>query len=150
MRIWTLHPCYLDAKGLVALWRETLLAKHVLSKRTKGYKNHPQLDRFKAHKMPLNAINFYLYEVYEEALRRGYNFDMSKIDLDGEIQISKIETSDKQLEYEFNFLQAKLKLRDTVKFKRNLDTFQAQKEIKSAEIFEIVSGEIEPWERVKI
>jgi len=25
MRLWTLHPKYLDARGLVALWREGLL-----------------------------------------------------------------------------------------------------------------------------
>jgi hypothetical protein len=30
MRIWSLHPKYLDSKGLVALWRESLLAKNVL------------------------------------------------------------------------------------------------------------------------
>lgn len=47
MRIWSLHPKYLDTKGLVALWRETLLAQHVLSGKTKRYKNHPQLARFK-------------------------------------------------------------------------------------------------------
>ena len=27
MRIWTLHPEYLDGRGLTALWRETLLAR---------------------------------------------------------------------------------------------------------------------------
>ncbi|WP_338140756.1 pyrimidine dimer DNA glycosylase/endonuclease V [Candidatus Nitrotoga sp. 1052] len=27
MRLWTLHPCYLDSRGLVALWREALLAQ---------------------------------------------------------------------------------------------------------------------------
>lgn len=70
MRIWSLHPQYLDTKGLVALWRETLLAKHVLEGKTKGYKNHPQLDRFKARPDPVNAINAYLAEVFHEAERR--------------------------------------------------------------------------------
>ena len=37
IRIWTLHPKYLDAKGLVAVWREALLAKHVLENKAKGY-----------------------------------------------------------------------------------------------------------------
>ena len=78
MRIWSLHPKYLDVKGLVALWRETLLAKHVLEGKTKGYRNHPQLDRFKKSKSPLNAINQYLSEVYKEATNRGYNFDVTK------------------------------------------------------------------------
>ncbi|MEN6399799.1 MAG: pyrimidine dimer DNA glycosylase/endonuclease V, partial [Rectinema sp.] len=29
MRLWTLHPQYLDQKGLTAAWREGLLAKKV-------------------------------------------------------------------------------------------------------------------------
>ena len=46
MRLWSLHPKYLDIKGLVACWREGLLARKVLLDQTKGYKNHPQLIRF--------------------------------------------------------------------------------------------------------
>jgi len=71
MRIWSLHPKYLDTKGLVALWRETLLAQHVLEGKTKGYKNHPQLDRFKRSKKPIEVINQYLAGVYAEALTRS-------------------------------------------------------------------------------
>ena len=80
MRIWSLHPSLLEVKGLVALWRETLLAKHVLLGKTKGYKNHPQLDRFKKCKAPVKVIDQYLLSVYEEAVWRGYNFDKSKIE----------------------------------------------------------------------
>lgn len=37
MRLWSIHPRYLDTKGLVALWRETLLlAQAVLFGNTKG------------------------------------------------------------------------------------------------------------------
>ncbi len=72
MRIWSLHPKYLDTKGLLALWRETLLAKCVLEGKTKGYKNHPQLFRFKQMKQPLHAINHYLSEIYKEAALRNY------------------------------------------------------------------------------
>ena len=79
MRIWSLHPKYLDAKGLVALWRETLLAKHVLEGKTKGYKNHPQLDRFKNTEKPLDSVNYYLDIVYREAAERGYHFNKEKI-----------------------------------------------------------------------
>ncbi len=68
MRIWSIHPKYLDTKGLVALWRETLLAKNVLTGNTKGYKNHPQLLRFKNTENPLDAINQYLTEIYKEAV----------------------------------------------------------------------------------
>ena len=79
MRIWSLHPKLLDSKGLVALWRETLLAKKVLQGGTKGYINHPQLLRFKENENPINSINYYLSEVQIEATVRGYNFDKSKI-----------------------------------------------------------------------
>jgi Pyrimidine dimer DNA glycosylase len=48
MRIWSLHPQYLDRQGLTAAWREGLLAQKVLTGTTKGYRNHPQLRRFRA------------------------------------------------------------------------------------------------------
>jgi hypothetical protein len=78
MRIWSLHPKYLDSKGLVALWRETLLAKNVLEGKTKGYRNHPQLDRFKRSTRSIEAINLYLSIVHTEAINREFNFDSSK------------------------------------------------------------------------
>src|ERR1044071_938973 len=80
MRLRTLHPKYLDAKGLVALWREGLLAKKVLSGGTRGYRHHPQLTRFRNHRKPEVAIDVYLAAVCAEAGRRGYRFDESKLD----------------------------------------------------------------------
>ena len=80
MRIWSLHPTYLDPKGIVALWREALLAQKVLLGQTKGYRNHPQLERFKACPSPLGAIADYLRELAADAVRRGYSFDHSKIE----------------------------------------------------------------------
>ena len=79
MRIWSLHPKYLDAKGVVALWRETLLAKNVLAGKTKGYKNHPQLERFKKSGSAMDAINLYLVSVYEDSLERDYHFKREKL-----------------------------------------------------------------------
>jgi hypothetical protein len=79
LRLWTLHPSYLDAKGLVALWREALLAQKVLQGHTKGYKKHPELNRFFAHEHPTQAIAAYLLGVYQESNRRGYRFDFTKI-----------------------------------------------------------------------
>lgn len=72
MRLWTLHPKYLDPQGLVVLWRETLLARAVLSNQTRGYKNHPQLARFKTHTESISAINAYLTAVFDESVSRGY------------------------------------------------------------------------------
>ncbi|QBE48165.1 pyrimidine dimer DNA glycosylase/endonuclease V [Leucobacter triazinivorans] len=79
MRIWSLHPSHLDRMGLVACWRETLLAQAVLAGRTKGYRNHPQLDRFRAQPEPLDAVGAYLSAVANEARARGYRFDASRI-----------------------------------------------------------------------
>lgn len=140
MRIWSLHPKYLDTKGLVALWRETLLAKHVLEGRTKGYRNHPQLDRFKKAQNPLELINQYLSEVFHEATARNYNFDKEKIDWS--FKKSKIPVTDGQMRYEVSHLMHKLETRD-------MDKFQALKSVEKFEphpIFDIVPGEIEGWE----
>ena len=140
MRIWSVHPKYLDAKGIVALWRETLLAKNVLEGNTKGYKNHPQLIRFKSIEKPLEAINQYLAEVWDEATRRGYNFDRNKIDFD--FKKIKIEVTTGQMQYEFNHLLKKLEQRDPERFNQ----FENLKMVDCAEIFEVKEGEIEKWE----
>ena len=79
MRLWSLHPKYLDTKGIVALWREALLAQAVLRGDTKGYRHHPQLARFKAAHKPLHAITAYLSAIHKEAVRRNFKFDASKI-----------------------------------------------------------------------
>ena len=79
MRLWSLHPSLLDQKGLVALWREALLAQKVLQGKTKGYRSHPQLHRFRQGRTPVTTISAYLWAVHDEACRRGYSFDSSKI-----------------------------------------------------------------------
>jgi len=140
MRIWSLHPSLLDTKGLVALWRETLLAKHVLEGKTKGYTNHPQLKRFKATVNPIFAINYYLSEVQKEAERRGYNFDKNKIDWN--FKLIQINVNDKQVEYEFHHLLKKLETRDFQKF----ETLKNVKKIELHSMFKEVKGEIEDWE----
>lgn len=106
MRLWSLHPKYLDPQGLVALWREALLAKAVLRGETRGYTHHPQLERFKAHAHSRLAINSYLASVHDEATRRGYSFDRSKV---GPVRtIQAIPVSSGQLAFEWNHLQHKL------------------------------------------
>ncbi|MCL4258018.1 MAG: DNA lyase [Anaerolineales bacterium] len=109
MRIWSLHPQHLDAKGLTALWRETLLAQRVLQGRTRGYTQHPQLERFKACREPQAAIATYLDAVHVEAGRRGYSFNAELI-----APLRTVETlavSEGQLAYEWEHLLAKLKQR---------------------------------------
>ena len=141
MRIWSIHPEYLDAKGLVALWRETLLAKNVLEGKTKGYKNHPQLDRFKNSENTLGNINYYLVKVYEEAVKRGYSFDKKKIDLNA--QKFPVAVTNGQLRYEFQHLLAKLNKRDPEKHK----FLYKLTDPKPHPLFNIVEGEIESWEK---
>jgi len=144
MRLWSLHPEYLDARGLVALWREGLLARKVLQDQTKGYRNHPQVDRFNAHLQPTVVIDCYLRYVYEEAVRRGYRFDVGKI---GPKQpCSKICVSDEQLKYEMNHLKPKLKLRDPARYKKII----AIKKPRAHPLFKVIMGGIESWEKVKI
>lgn len=143
MRIWSLHPKYLDAKGLVALWRETLLARKVLQGNTRGYKNHPQLKRFIEHKNPLQAINAYLWTIADEAKIRRYSFDTSK--LSPKREIIKIKVNSKQIEYEFTHLANKLKTRDKQKHALIKDI----KNIDPNPIFIKISGEIELWEKIK-
>src|SRR5689334_21307963 len=110
MRIWTLHPKYLDTKGLVALWREGLLAKRVLQGRTYGYRHHPRLTRFRSHPKPVAAIDSYLVAIYTEACRRGYAFDGAKI---GRRRIAdRIPETTGQLAYEWNHFLSKLSVRD--------------------------------------
>lgn len=142
MRIWSIHPKYLDTKGIVALWRETLLAKHVLEGKTKGYKNHPQLERFKKLDEPLDAINQYLFEVLLEAKKRNYNFDETKIEKYS--KNNKLYVTDMQIKYEFNHLLSKLKTRDENKYILIKNTIS----IDPHPIFNIVKGSIESWEKI--
>ncbi|MFI5172285.1 MAG: pyrimidine dimer DNA glycosylase/endonuclease V [Chitinophagales bacterium] len=140
MRIWSIHPKYLDSKGLVALWRETLLAKHVLEGKTKGYIHHPQLNRFRSFHHPLNAINQYLNAVYHEASARDYNFNRKKFKSPGEKII--LTVTEKQIEFEFGHLLRKLCERDKTLYK----SLKNKKIIESHPIFKIIAGPIEPWE----
>lgn len=141
MRLWSLHPGYLDSRGLLALWREGLLARKVLQQKTNGYKNHPQLNRFKANSQPVAKIDCYLRHVYDESVRRGYHFDGSK--LGPKRRCSKIPVTEGQLTYELNHLKTKLKIRDLARYQKIL----AVKIPKAHLLFKIVEGGIESWEK---
>ena len=146
MRLWSIHPKYLDARGLIALWREGLLAKKVLEGYARGYINHPQLIRFRMHEKPAALINAYLYQVYLEAKSRNYRFNLSKIEpiiLIGEIAVTR-----GQLGFEFMHLLRKLEKRDRKKFEY-LKELSAN-DIEANPIFRVVDGGIEFWEKGKI
>ena len=140
MRIWSLHPKYLDAKGLVALWRESLLAKKVLEGKTIGYRNHPQLNRFKETKKPIEAINQYLSEIYSESLNRNYHFDKQKINWN--FAKSKLTVTTGQVNYEAKHLLIKLKARDKNKY----DELKTRSTFDVHPLFIVVKGDVEKWE----
>ncbi|MCU0640804.1 MAG: pyrimidine dimer DNA glycosylase/endonuclease V [Candidatus Margulisbacteria bacterium] len=116
MRLWSLHPQYLDPQGLVALWRESLLAQKVLQGKTRGYKYHPQLDRFKSHPSPLKAIATYLRAVRQEACKRGYCFDERKIGPGR--TATRITVSKREVKAEFAWLLTKLKKRAPLRYRQ--------------------------------
>ena len=143
MRIWSIHPKYLDTKGFVALWRETLLAKTVLEGKTVGYRNHPQLDRFKKSNNPLDAINQYLSHIYDESIERHFAFDSTKFRKP--IVPLFLTVSEGQIGYEFEHLLCKLKVREINLYK----TLKGTTTILPHPMFKIIKGSIEKWEGVK-
>lgn len=143
MRLWSISPKYLDRQGLLAVWREGLLAKKVLANKTKGYKNHPQLNRFKESDNPLKNIDVYLYGIFLEAKNRNYKFDINKIDI-REINKKQICVTKGQILYEFNHLLDKLKFRDFTRFKELDNIVKPELHF----IFKLVQGDIERWEKL--
>jgi len=141
MRLWTLHPKYLDPQGLVALWREALLAQAVLLGATKGYRHHPQLVRFRQQPDPLRSIAAYLRGVVDEALQRGYVFDQGKIRCAA--AAGTIAATRGQLLHEWQHLLVKLKNRSPGRYVK-LSAIAAPE---THPLFHIVSGDAEPWEK---
>jgi len=143
MRLWTLHPRYLDTRGLVALWREALLAQAVLRGRTQGYRFHPQVIRFRTTQDPLAAIAEYLRAVWTEAQQRGYSFDRAKIAR--RRTTATIAETEGQLLYEFGHLKRKLRHRDPPRYRQLL----ALKHPEGHPLFRLVTGEVREWERTE-
>lgn len=142
MRIWSLHPKYLDSRGLVALWREVLLAQAVLRGQTRGYRHHPQLDRFRNRPSPVGSIGEYLRGVYAESEARGFKFDLNKISRRREP--GKMTVTDGQLEYEWDHLVEKVNHRD----KGWATRLESVERPGPHPLFRVVPGGIEEWERV--
>ena len=144
MRLWSIHPKYLDRAGILALWRESLLARKVLQGKSKGYKNHSQLRRFRNCLHPEKAIANYLFEIWKESSRRGYNFDRKKIGIVK--RIAKIAVTSDQIRYEFEWLSDKLKSRNPLKYKE----ITKVKKVEPHALFKIKKGQVEGWEKIKI
>lgn len=143
MRLWSIHPKYLDAKGITALWREALLAQRVLRGETTAYAHHPQLERFYAHSQPRRAIATYLAGVYEDSLYRDYHFNRELMGHGRTTQLIPVPSG--QIEYEFRYLMAKLK-------RRAPQLYEQWKDLNNPEshpFFTISPGPIATWERPK-
>lgn len=141
MRLWTIHPKHLDARGLVALWREALLAQAVLRGRVRGYRRHPQLVRFRRSGTPVKCIAEYLRAVHEEGAHRGYGFDIRKIARGGPAE--SLAATLGQIEFEWSHLLEKLRRRDPV-------LFHAHKRLRHIEphpLFHVTPGDVEEWEK---
>jgi hypothetical protein len=143
MRLWTLHPKYLDPQGLVALWREALLAREVLRGRTLGYRRHPQLERFRRHPAKRSAINAYLAAIYAEACSRGYAFNGAKV---GPLrEIPRVKATTGQLDYEWRHLARKLRARNPGLL-QGLNKGGGRP--RAHPLFRVVAGPVQSWERV--
>lgn len=151
MRLWSLHPQHLDRAGLVACWREALLAQAALLHPDGGYGRHPQLERFRAAPVPLATAGRYLEALADEADARGYAFDRRRIrvrrpDALGEgtapDAVSLLVVTDGQLAHERAHLLAKLDARAP----------EAAARLRAAALrphpsFVVVPGPVAAWER---
>ena len=143
VRLWSFHPKYLDTKGLVALWREALLAQAALKGRTKGYTRHPQLVRFRRSGTPVRAIAAYLRTVHAEGRARGFKFDIGKIARGGPVECMIVSRG--QVGYEWDRLLSKLQRRDPERF----IALKPVRKVDPHPLFRIVQGGVEEWERTR-
>lgn len=156
MRLWTLHPRHLDRQGLTGCWRESLLAQAVLAGRTRGYRSHPQLERFRAQPSPPDAVGSYLEVLAEEATARGYRFDLSRINrrpaelpeqapADPAAGVPRIPVAQGQVDLEWRHLLAKLAQRSP-----GSEALTATHSAPSVHpLFTVVPGPVESWERAE-
>jgi hypothetical protein len=141
MRLWSLHPRYLDRQGLLALWREALLAQKVIAGDTVGYRHHPQLERFLAAPSSSAAIATYLHTVCDEGARRGYRFDRTRIA--GLRTRRRLAVTSGQILFEREHLIAKLETRTPSLAQQLVRDDRPQPNTS----MRVVPGTVEPWEK---
>lgn len=127
----------------MALWREGLLAQAVLAGKTRGYRRHPQLERFRQSRAPRASIATYLRIVQAEAARRGYHFDAARVGR-ARPQI-RLQVTRGQLEYEWAHLKRKLRKRSPAFHSR----LTGVKRPRPHPLFRVVPGGVAGWESVK-
>lgn len=137
-----MHPRHLDRQGLIACWRETLLAQKVLAGESRGYTRHPQLERFRDASDPVATVGAYLEQLASEADDRGYRFDRSRIRRAG-VNVALIDVTDGQLALEWGHLRAKLASRSPEVLARWQDLAMPDPH----PLFRAVAGPPASWER---
>ena len=140
MRLWSLHPQYLDTAGLTACWREALLAQAALAGRTRGYTRHPQLNRFRESTDPLGAVAAFLDGIHAEATSRGFSYDATRIDEVARLT-DHIDVTRGQLDYELEHLRRKLARRSPERLEQ-LPTSEPTPH----PLFRVIDGPIADWE----
>ena len=121
------------------------MEQKVLAGHTKGYKNHPQLIRFKKQSNSLKFIGTYLNHIYLEAKRRGYNFNEAKILMKLSASAkSKMSVTSGQVEFEMIHLKKKLKNRSPA----DLAALKTIIKIRVHPLFIKKPGKVESWEIV--
>jgi hypothetical protein len=128
--------------GLGAQWREGLLAQSVLAGETRGWKKHPQLNRFKEQSDPGAAVGFYLLKIWEEASSRGYRYNLLKIRR-CPVSVKTIPITKGQLAYEFRLLLDRTRLR-TPKWYDHIRILKGDP--LPHPIFHVVEGDVGNWE----
>lgn len=141
MRLWSLDPAQLDRAALVSGWREGLLAQAVLLGRTKGYTRHPQLERFRELDEPATGVITWLAGLADEADRRGYRFDRTRLAGVAD-ETLRMTVTDGQLALEYQHVLAKCDQR-APEWAARLRTEPARPH----PVFEVVEGPVASWER---
>lgn len=153
-RLWSLHPGYLDQKGLGACWKEAKGAQTSLMNPDAGGQQHSALIRFRAHHDPVGAIGAYMRSLWvEAALRRNYRYNYKLIaqpNPPSEVYETNfaMPVTKGQVQYEAEFLREKINKRDGLPrlYLPSPNTLEA---IRLHPLFYMVEGDVEDWERVK-
>lgn len=150
MRLWSLHPSYLDKQALQVCWADALQALEYYKQERaymKGITNdlspyfYPCLDRFRMTGSPIAHITNYLHGLCDESERRNTPFGRAK--LPEFTPGLRLKVTDGQIAREEKLLLLQLNRRKQTQLW--MDLFVAEY-VQPHPLFEIVSGPVEPWE----
>ncbi len=164
MRLWSIHPQYLDRQGLIACWREGLGAVKALEAwcrgKACGYQNHPQLLRFKEAVRPVELLVVYMQEIRLEGVARGYKLDEERLYLalgrEETVTVAdispQIPVTAGQITYEAGYLlPTKMQQRksgiEQQRYELLAEDFRKQK-VKLSPVFSVIDGSVEDWEKL--